>query len=246
MFSTRRSNRHILTIVAMGTLWGSALSLHPTISKAQASPIFATQATSANREYQGDILTTIQTLNDFWGRVFAAEFHLQYTPVRGLKAYSPDAGVEGIPCGGERASAMNAFYCRENDLIQWDEALLVTFYEKVGDFAAVFAIAHEWGHAMQARLGLLNGRSASIQIELQADCFAGAWARYVEDLGILEKGDIDEAILGLFAVRDPVGTPWLQPGAHGTGQQRILALSHGQEGGVQRCFGDAPRHVSER
>jgi predicted metalloprotease len=141
---------------------------------------------------------------------------------------------------------MNAFYCSENDLIQWDEALLLDMYETFGDFAASFAIAHEWGHAMQARLGLLTNGSATIQRELQADCFAGAWARYVEDLGILEKGDIDEATLGLFAARDAIGTPWLQPGAHGTGQQRIVAFSHGQEGGVQRCFGAAPHQVIER
>jgi predicted metalloprotease len=247
VFRARKLNRRFFVMAFMGTLWSSGLSLHPTVSAAQApSPLFVTQAAAANRDYQGDVLTTIQTLNDFWSSSFPTVFHRQFAPLRGLRAYSPDAGVEGIPCDEDKAPAMNAFYCGQTDLIEWDEGLLLGFYEKVGDFAAAFAIAHEWGHAVQARLGIRNGQVASIQMELQADCFAGAWARYIEELGLLESGDIDEATAGLFLVKDPIGTEWLQPGAHGTGRERIIAFSQGQDEGIQRCFGAMPRRTQER
>jgi predicted metalloprotease len=141
---------------------------------------------------------------------------------------------------------MNAFYCSENDLIQWDEKLLLTFHQGIGDFAAAFAIAHEWGHAVQARLGIRKGQVPTRVMELQADCLAGAWTRYIEQLGLLESGDIDEATEGLFLVRDAIGTDWLDPEAHGTGRERIVAFTQGQEEGIARCFGTAPRRAQER
>jgi predicted metalloprotease len=226
----------------------SAMSsiVHLPVAAAQApSPLFLSQA-AANPEYQGDVLTTIKLLNDFWSMNFPTVFHARFQPIRGLRAYAPQIGIEGIPCGNERLPEMNAVYCNVNDLIQWDESLLLGFYDKIGDFAAAFAIAHEWGHAVQARLGIRSGIARSRELELQADCFAGAWARYVEQLGLLEGGDIDEATEGLFLARDRIGTSWLDPQAHGSGRDRIVAFSQGQEEGIQRCFGNAPRPVAER
>ena len=82
-------------------------------------------------------------------------------------------------------------------------------------------------HAMQSRLRLLGKARFTIQAELQADCFAGSWTRWISDKGHLQAGDLKEAQLALFKARDPEGTPWFAPGAHGNAQQRSRAFDQG-------------------
>jgi hypothetical protein len=71
--------------------------------------------------------------------------------------------------------------------------------------------------------------------ELQADCFAGAWSRHVQDQGLLEAGDLDEATLAVFSARDVPGTPWTDPQAHGSGFERTRAFTDGYESGPKAC-----------
>jgi predicted metalloprotease len=208
-------------------------------------------------EYRSDIDVTIQTLNQFWAATFPEVFGKEYSPPTRVYAYDPGAGDEGLPCGPDGPpGSKNARYCLLIDTIQWDEpGLILPFYNEIGDFAALFMIAHEWGHSVQGRLGILTGPYVTKAKELQADCFAGAWAAYMEQEPLLpdstrvflEQGDIDEATLGLFAARDSIGTPWLDPQAHGSGNQRIRAFNDGLDGGARRCIeGDRPREVRER
>ncbi len=70
--------------------------------------------------------------------------------------------------------AGNAFYCSTKDVVAWDaEELLPTLRKKYGDFVIPVVMAHEWGHAVQARS---NFTARTVTKELQADCFAGAWS----------------------------------------------------------------------
>jgi len=87
-----------------------------------------------------------------------------------------------------------------------------------GDFAESYVIAHEYGHHIQDLLGTMGrvrsqqgAASDSVRLELQADCFAGIWAKYattVEDASgevlILElsEADISEAIDAAESVGD--------------------------------------------
>ena len=111
---------------------------------------------------------------------------------------------------------------------------MIPYYVQAGDFAAAFVLAHEFGHAMQARLpqkerpGILN--------ELQADCFAGAWSRYVQDEGYLAQGDLDEATLAVFSARDLPGTKFTDPAAHGSGFERTRAFTDGYSDGADACY----------
>ena len=94
-------------------------------------------------------------------------------------------------------------------------------------------IAHEVGHHVQNVLGLLTpgGSQAgaegnSVRTELQADCFAGIWANHTDQQGILEEGDIEEALTAAAAIGDDTlqrqGQGYVVPDSftHGTSEQR--------------------------
>jgi predicted metalloprotease len=97
-------------------------------------------------------------------------------------------------------------------------------------------LAHEWGHAIQARVGYQTYQT--VYMEQQADCFAGAWTAHVADGDSslhLDDEDLDTALAGLLQLRDPSGTDGGQDGAHGNGFDRVRAFQDGYEGGAQTC-----------
>ncbi len=134
------------------------------------------------------------------------------------------------PCG-QASPRTGPFYCTLDDGIY----LPVTFFDRVaqpfGDAATAIVIAHENGHHIQDLLGLFDQPLTSAQIELQADCLAGVWAKTVFDRGLLEEGDIGE-ILGLVELSgDAPGTPVTAQGAHGNSAQRQQFFAQGYDGG---------------
>jgi hypothetical protein len=132
--------------------------------------------------------------------------------------------------------ANNAFQCDFDVSISWDENFLWTQFKEIGDMAPVAVIAHEWGHHIQA----LSERPAySIQAELQADCYAGLYARHADRTGKLDPGDIQEASDAFFTRgdKDFDQAGWFLPGVHGTPLQRRLAFLAGYEAGAgARCL----------
>jgi predicted metalloprotease len=187
--------------------------------------------------YQQTLSSTLGLLEQYW-RTTLPGLGGRYSPLQGYTYYRSDQGG-GPRCGDQPAPANNAFYCPAGDFIAWDETgLMIPYYVQGGDFAASFVLAHEFGHAMQARLP--RKEDAGVLRELQADCFAGAWARWVSRRGLLDPGDLDEATLAVFAARDVPGTAWTDPRAHGSGFQRTRAFGDGFEGSVKECY-PAPR-----
>ena len=185
-------------------------------------------------EYTGTLEQVIGSLEDYWSRVLPAELGATYTDPARYVYYRPEED-KGPSCGGEPAPPKNAFYCPPGDFIAWDETgLLIPYYVQAGDFAAAFVLAHEFGHAMQARLPQKEERG--VLNELQADCFAGAWAGDMQRQGLLDAGDLDEATLAVFSARDLPGTEFTDPAAHGTGFERTRAFSDGYEGGPKTCY----------
>jgi hypothetical protein len=167
-------------------------------------------------------------INGFWQQTFAAS-RRGYAPPRMI----PYTGRIQTACG--IAEPNNAFYCPASHSIFYDYNFVNRSYLNVGDYAAVGIIAHEWGHAVQAHLGISRGNAFSIQMELQADCFAGAYTRYAQQTGKLDPGDLDEAGADLFKSGDPRGMPWFAPQAHGSPLQRVGAFLDGYKG--VPCFG---------
>ena len=131
-----------------------------------------------------------------WSEALPAEFGVEFSAPSRYVYYRPEE-APGPRCGQQAAPEKNAFYCPAGDFIAWDESgLVIPYYVQQGDFAAAYVLAHEFGHAMQARLP--QQERLTVLSELQADCFAGAWAAHVEEQGRLEAGDLDEATFAVL------------------------------------------------
>jgi uncharacterized protein len=155
-------------------------------------------------------------------------------------------------CGSADA-AVGPFYCPGDEKVYID----LSFYEALrrrfnapGDFAQAYVIAHEVGHhvqkllgisdrvdAMQRRVTEVEANQLSVRLELQADFFAGVFARYVRDQGVLEAGDIEEALQAASAIGDDQiqrrTTGYVVPDTftHGTSEQRLRWFKKGYETG---------------
>jgi hypothetical protein len=148
----------------------------------------------------------------------------------------------GSACGSA-TSAVGPFYCPRDHKVYIDLA----FYDDLrrrfgapGDFAQAYVIAHEVGHHLQNLRGFL-GREDKIAIELQADCLAGAWAGDAERRGLLEIGDIDEALNAASQIGDDTiqrktqGRVQPETWTHGSAAQRSSSFRRGHERGAAAC-----------
>jgi len=157
---------------------------------------------------------------------------------------------------GMAGTAVGPFYCPGDEKVYIDLA----FYEELrrrfqapGDFAQAYVVAHEVGHhvqnllgisdrveAMQRRSNEVEANQLSVRLELQADFFAGMFARYVQNQGMLEAGDIDEALRAASAVGDDTiqrrTAGYVVPDSftHGTSEQRLRWFRRGYETGDMR------------
>jgi hypothetical protein len=143
--------------------------------------------------------------------------------------------------------AGNAFYCPTYDGIVFDSSALVpVLLGSYGSAGLAVAFAHEFGHAVQARVGPTAddrakdpGRYPSILIEAQADCDAGAFLAWASS-GAAERVHIPpaslvRAVAPLLDFRDPATVPRADPAAHGLGLDRLTALLTGYRGGGAAC-----------
>ncbi len=100
------------------------------------------------------------------------------------------------------------------------------------DVAPQAILAHEFGHHIQM---VLDSFKNDYLDELYADCFAGVYTRDADERGLLEDGDLEEALRGLIAAGDSEDTPWDSP-SHGTPEQRAKAFADGYQNGLGRCL----------
>jgi predicted metalloprotease len=172
----------------------------------------------------------VGAVDGFWQRHFQEQTGRRYESPQVAGGYT---GTSGPSCGGQPSVPGNAFYCPSGDFLAWDEDLMDAGFEQIGDAWVYLIIAHEWGHAIQARL---RQNQVSVAAELQADCLAGAALQgSVEDGTLtLEKGDAQEISRTLVVVADRF--PWSDESSHGNAQQRTAAFSAGAAGGVRACI----------
>lgn len=157
---------------------------------------------------------------------------------------------------GNASAAVGPFYCPGDEKLYLDLAFfreLQTRFRAPGDFAQAYVIAHEVGHHVQQLLGTSQrvsslqqrssreqGNELSVRLELQADFLAGVWAHYAAKRGILETGDIEEALSAASAVgddrlqRESQGYVVPDSFTHGTSEQRIRWFRLGLETGDLR------------
>lgn len=161
---------------------------------------------------------------------------------------------------GRASSAVGPFYCPRDRQVYLDTA----FFDELsgalgakGDFASAYVIAHEVGHHVQNLLGIeeaFRNRQArvttveknrmSVLVELQADCFAGIWAKHTQQTkNVLEAGDIEEALNAASAVGDDrlqkASRSEVVPDSftHGSSEQRMRAFQTGfSDGNLKACL----------
>lgn len=209
-----------------------------TVPTVPVSPVATTPFAGVNRPY-GPLLTNVmRDLDQFWTEQMPAAYGKGYRPLTGLYWYTS----QQLPpqCSTPvtyREITNNAFYCVSQDYIAWDdEKLFPSLQRSYGDVSLAVVLAHEIGHAIQARAGVYT---TTIFKELQADCFSGAWMARVfsgrSALVAFPMSSLDEAVTAVLAFRDQPGVDANDIRAHGNGFDRINALQLGYEGGVARC-----------
>jgi uncharacterized protein len=150
-------------------------------------------------------------------------------------AYYPDAAAPR--CGRVEEQPGNADYCATRDFVAFDEpGFMVPYYRSIGPVANATILAHEWGHLIQARLGL--DYEETVEKELNADCLAGAWAAGAVKSGYVAAAELAEAKRQLFAIGDVAGVPWHAAIAHGSGSQRDEAFELGDARGAEGCLNE--------
>ena len=154
---------------------------------------------------------------------------------------------------GNASNAVGPFYCPADHKLYIDLSFykdLTHRFQAAGDFAMAYVIAHEVGHHIQTLLGTSQKMARlrqqlseaeynkySVMMELQADFLAGVWADYVQGKGLLEQGDIEEALRAANAIGDDQlqkksqGYAVPESFTHGTSAQRMYWFKKGFESG---------------
>lgn len=192
----------------------------------------------------------LASTEDVWKEIFRQSGRQYREPT--LQLFSDQArsacGVAG--------SAVGPFYCAGDEKVYIDLAFfreLESRFQAPGDFAQAYVVAHEVGHHLQHLLGTMDrvnsarGRLSeeennqlSVRLELQADFLAGVWAHYAQKKGVVELGDIEEALGAASAVgddrlqRQTQGYVVPDSFTHGTSEQRIRWFRKGLETGDMR------------
>ena len=167
------------------------------------------------------------------------------------------SGYTNTGCG-QASSQTGPFYCPLDSLVYFDLDFLVTLQNQfgaTGDLAAQYIVAHEFGHHVQNVLGIneqvrqaqqddpQRANQYSVALELQADCFAGAWARDAGDRDLFDDpSEIEEALDAAAAVGDDTiqqktsGRIDPESWTHGSSAQRVQWFQRGyQTGDPQSC-----------
>ena len=185
---------------------------------------------------------TVRSLRQYWSEQLPAIYGREFEELAGgVRPATPTSAA--MSCGGQRVTYEdvkgNAFYCGgpDDDYIAYDAAsLLPQFNEQFGSLTPSVVLAHEFGHAIQARIAV---DAPSVVTELQADCFAGAWVAFAQDSDddpvTVKSSALDTSVRALPALRDQPGTAATNPGAHGLAFDRVNAYQTGYEDGAARC-----------
>lgn len=213
-------------------------SAAPTTARPVATP---SAKASPDPALSAEITTAQRVVDKYWSRHWSESFPGKYVSPRIVGTY--DGSSSSSPfCGSERLPPDNAMYCRPADFLAWDAGLMARGY-KDGDAWPYLVIAHEWGHAIQARIGKTLTSTAS---ELQADCLAGAtlFGAVADGDLIFEAGDQKELASALSSLADE--TSWTNSADHGDPFERIGSFDQGRLHGLSACIPDLkPSHLGD-
>jgi len=203
--------------------------------------------TPANDEMTAFMRTVLAETEDTWQGIFQAQGQ-NYEEPR-LVLFS---GSTASACGSA-SSATGPFYCPGDHKVYLDTEFFQELSDRFGasgDFAEAYVVAHEVGHHVQNLLGILpkfnqarqrmseeEANKMSVRVELQADCFAGIWGKYTQQKGLLESGDLEEALNAAQQIGDDTlqkrSQGYVVPESfnHGTSAQRVKWFKRGFDSG---------------
>jgi predicted metalloprotease len=238
-------------LIILGVMWFAGINPIDVLTGGGSVGPLVTDERTGQSGTPGDeqgqfVATVLAETEDAWTQIFMANGR-RYDPPT-LVLFS---GATASACG-YASSASGPFYCPNDRKVYIDLAFydqLRNQFRSPGDFAQAYVIAHEIGHHVQNLMGVLQPgslgagpTSQAVRTELQADCFAGIFARYAAGQGVLEVGDIDEALNAASQIGDDTLLRRTQGRAvpdsftHGTSEQRSRWFKRGYEtGSVPAC-----------
>lgn len=204
------------------------------------------ELTQEEKELGAFAATVFADCEDVWNTLFQQEGMTYRQPKMVL--FSDEVTSE---CG-KASAAMGPFYCPADETVYMDmtffQELKTRYGAKGGDFAIAYVIAHEVGHHVQTVLGISRktrerqarlseneANKLSVDMELQADFFAGVFAHHNKKY--LEEGDIEEAMSAAHAVGDDTiqkrARGYVEPDSftHGTSEERKESFMRGFNSG---------------
>ncbi|SCW67356.1 hypothetical protein SAMN02927924_02019 [Sphingobium faniae] len=195
-------------------------------------------------EIQHWSLKVLGSTERVWDQVFQ-EAGQTYQPT--ILSFYSQSGTSG--CGAAQ-SAMGPFYCPNDQKVYLDTDFFTELRNRFGapgDFAQAYVIAHEVGHHVQdleGTLGQVNkrqravseaeGNALQVRVELQADCYAGVWAKRT---GLMEAGDLEEGMKAAQSIGDDTlqkaagRRPVPESFTHGSSAERMEWLRRGLDSG---------------
>ncbi|MUL67310.1 peptidase [Mycobacterium sp. CBMA 234] len=230
---TALASSWVLAVAGCGGSHPKPQAEQPSSSSAPASPPVEIHG-DASDPVNAIVIKAIGDIQSYWQTEFPKLYQKDYKPVTGgFYAVHPSSGPLPPCAQAAQDIAGNAFYCAKSDDVAWDvEGLLPSLRKRFGDFVIPVVLAHEWGHAIQARA---NFQGETVTKEIQADCFSGAWAAHSADTFKPSPTDIDRALAGFLFLRDEPGSAKHDPSAHGSGFDRVNSFRTGYDKGPQAC-----------
>jgi predicted metalloprotease len=201
----------------------------------------------ADDETKAFVATVLAETEDTWGGIFKSMGKTYEDPKLVLFTNRLNSGC------GLASTASGPFYCPTDRKVYLDMGFFQEMKDQFGasgDFAQAYVVAHEVGHHVQNLLGILpkadqaraqmneaDSNKMSVRIELQADCFAGIWGRFTQQKGILDNGDLEEALNAAQQIGDDTlqkkSQGYVVPESfnHGTSAQRVKWFKQGFDSG---------------
>lgn len=238
----------IIILLLVTLLGGNPGELLNQISGTGTSNSVPYKSTQQEQELKDFVSVVLADTEDIWTQIFEKKGMTYEKPTLVIYNDSVQSAC------GTAGSAVGPFYCPGDRKLYID----LSFYDELrtklgapGDFAMAYVVAHEVGHHVQTLLGTSDKLAAQrqrlseaeynkyqVRFELQADYLAGVWAKHDQGRGVLEEGDIEEALTAASAVGDDTlqkkaqGYVVPESFTHGTSEQRQRWFNKGFRSGT--------------